>query len=223
MTTSTVQEVFQDDPVFSRDSLIRNADALTVSIIGGPGCGKTTLLNATVERLPSDLRVGIISADRAEIDETAHLSGPSGQVVHVNIPEGAQLNADHVRDARRTLQPYHPDLLFIETVGTLAIAHPPDLGQDLTAVIFSVAGGHDKARKHRDLVRAADVIILNKIDLLPYVPFDLEEFRADVRKANPDVGVFALCGLHGRGLNDWVSWLHSRTGAAVENNAHWFG
>jgi hydrogenase nickel incorporation protein HypB len=106
---------------------------------------------------------------------------------------------------------------------TLALPGAPDLGQDATVTVFSVAAGDDKADKHPELVQASDLIVLNKVDLLPSVPFDLEAFRADVRRIKPGVELIELSAIKGDGMGRWLEWLRSQVVRETQKASHWFG
>lgn len=216
---------------FNRQAL-RQAGVFAVTLVGGPGCGKTSLIEATLERLTPDIRVGVISGDApAARRDGGRAIRRSEQLVQLNTGEGGALDAGHVHDALGRLDLEQLDLLFIENVGTLALAAPPDLGQDVTVTVFSVAGGDDKAGKHPDLVRASDAVLLNKTDLLPAVPFDLAAFRADVGRLNPGAGLVELSSLRRDGVQGWIDWLRGRvnersqgrTRAAGGQASDWFG
>ena len=204
-----------------------DAGVFTVSVFGGPGCGKSTLIDRTIERLMPEVHVGVITGDlRAQPDAGPVLSRTS-QLVQVNTDGQACLEPDNVGEALRRLDLEGMNLLFIENVGSLgAAAERRDLGQDAVVSVFSVAAGDDKPRKHPDLVRAADVVLLSKTDLLPLVPFDLEAFRAAVRWAKSAVPLFEVSSLSGSGMKSWIEWLKRRVRRRQreqDDASHWFG
>ncbi len=208
--------------------LLAEAGVLAVGINGGPGCGKSTLVRATIQQLKNDLRVGVITCDKTLCDDAERARIGCGQIEHVATGTQASLDAEQVNQALQRLNLDQLDLLLIENVGTLVHSRPLHFGQDATAAVFSVAGGHDKAAKHPDVVAAADVIVLNKSDLLQAVPFDVTAFRADVRKINPHAELIELSSLHGHGLANWLNWLRGRVKKHVvtvteEDSSHWFG
>lgn len=199
------------------------ADVFAISVIGGPGCGKTTLIDATIDRLMSEVYVGVIAYDPASHRDADRMSRHSKQVVQVNTGEGGFLDAGQVHDALAVLDLNWIDLLFIENVGSLTGSVDNDIGQDVTVAIFSVAAGDDKADKHPNLVRSADVVLLNKVDLLGCVPFDLAAFRRDVHRLNDRAEVIEMSGLHARGIEQWLEWLRKRLPAMHQQVSHWFG
>jgi hydrogenase nickel incorporation protein HypB len=207
----------------NRDAL-RAAQVLTISVIGGPGCGKTTLIDSTIARLAPDVNVGVIACDPVSHRDADRLARRSRQVVQVNTGEGHTLDAGHVRRAIASLDLEWIDLLFVENVGSLTAPARNDVGQDVTVAIFSVAAGDDKADKHPGLVRAADVVLLNKVDLLGCVPFDLAAFRADVRRVNDRAEVIEMSGLHAHGIDRWLTWLRAQVQKTHRDEAStWFG
>jgi hydrogenase nickel incorporation protein HypB len=229
MKAPVIERRFHDpSPVarLNRDAL-RDAGVLTVNILGGPGCGKTSLIAATIERVGHDIHAGVITCDIGSGTRPEHdadrLSAASDQVVQVNTGQGGVVEASHIHDALQWLDLQWLDLLFIENVGTLALPGIRDLGEDLAAVVFSVAAGDDKADRHPELVRAADVVLLNKTDLLKSVPFDLEAFEADVRRINPAAHLIEVCALRGDGIDKWVQWLKSQVVHGTPKASHWFG
>src|SRR5215207_6044762 len=128
-------------------NLLRQARVFTASVIGGPGGGKTSLIDATIERLMPEVHVGVIACDVASHLDADRLTRHSDQVVQVNVGAGGLLDAAHIRDALECLDLKQIDVLFIENIGTL-VGGPLDLGQEATVAIFSVAAGHDKPAKH---------------------------------------------------------------------------
>ena len=225
MNAPVISHRFHDsNPVarLNRD-VLRAAGVLAVSILGGPGCGKTTLITATVERLMPDVHVGVIACDIGSHRDADRIACVSEQVVQVNTDAGGVVDATHIRDALRWLNLKWLDLLLIEQVGTLAVAEAPHVGQDASVTMFSVAGGDDKADKHPELVQTADAVVLNKVDLLPSAPFDLAAFRRDVARIKPGVELIELSSIRQDGLERWVKWLRSRVALETPKAAHWFG
>jgi hydrogenase nickel incorporation protein HypB len=226
MNAPVITHRFHDaNPIarLNRDAL-RAAGVLTVSILGGPGCGKTSLIAATVGRLMPDVHVGVIACDVGSHRDADRISCVSQQVVQVNTCEaGGAVDATHVRDALAWLDLNWLDLLLIEHVGTLTLSAVPDVGQDATATVFSVAAGDDKADKHPELVHGADAVVLNKVDLLPAAQFDAAAFRRDVLRIKPGVELIELSAAKPEGLERWVAWLRSRVAREASKAAHWFG
>jgi hydrogenase nickel incorporation protein HypB len=199
------------DPVAKLNrKILAEAGVFAVSVSGGLGCGKTALIEATIQKLLPDIRVGVIACDVASHLDTERIMRGSDQVVQINTGQQGTPDASHIHDGLKWLDLSKIDLLLIENVGILVGPNPLQLGQDATAAVFSVAGGHDKADKQPELVRSADIVLLNKTDLLRAVPFALSTFRADVHRLNPAARLLELSALNGEGLDQWLAWLAAR-------------
>ena len=225
MRTQTIDRriTLGEFPKLIRNTL-REAGVLTISVIGGPGCGKTTLIDATIDRLAPDVNVGVVACDPVSHRDADRLAHHGRQVVQVNTGEEHGLDAGHVYRALGSLDLHWTDLLFIENIGSLTGPTANDLGQDVTLAVFSVAAGDDKAEKHPALVRSADVVLLNKVDLLGHGPFDVAAFRADVGRINDRAEVIEISSLYAQGIDRWIEWLRKRMkGARHEEISHWFG
>jgi hydrogenase nickel incorporation protein HypB len=223
MPTPTIHDGTAAQVRPNRESL-RAAGVMTISVIGGPGCGKTTLIDATIERLMPEVHIGVVACDVVSRRDADRLARRSHQVIQVNTGEGRGLEAGRVLDAIGTLDLNWINLLFVENVGSLTGPAAGDIGQDVTVAIFSVAAGDDKADKHPDLVRAADVVVLNKVDLLGVVPFDVDAFRADVARINAHTRVIEMSGLRADGIDTWLGWLRNRLKKTRHPEAsNWFG
>ncbi|MCC7146386.1 MAG: hydrogenase nickel incorporation protein HypB [Phycisphaeraceae bacterium] len=189
----------------NRESL-RKQGIFCLDLIGGPGCGKTALLEATLRALKGKLRLGVLVGDLATTRDAERLARWTDQVVQINTGKGCHLDANQVRQAMARLDLAKLDVLVIENVGNLICPVGFDLGQDVKVGMFSVAEGDDKPAKHPPLVHEASLLLLNKIDLLPYVPFDLQKFRADVRTLNSQAELLEI-SVQKEQLEPWVTWL----------------
>jgi hydrogenase nickel incorporation protein HypB len=184
-----------------------------IDLIGAPGSGKTALLEATLQRLKGQRRpanrhkAAVLVGDLATRRDGDRLARWCDRVVQISTGEGCHLEAGQVRDALGQLDLDGVDLLFIENVGNLICPVGFDLGQSAKVGLFSLTEGDDKAAKHPYLVTAADLILLNKIDLAPYLTFDRAGFEADVRQLNPTVPILGISATTGEGLDAWLGWL----------------
>jgi hydrogenase nickel incorporation protein HypB len=179
----------------------------SVDLIGAPGSGKTALLEATLRALAGRRRPAVLVGDLATRRDGDRLARWCDRVIQISTGEGCHLEASQVRDALGRLDLEGVDLLFIENVGNLICPVGFDLGQNVKVGLFSLTEGDDKAAKHPYLVTAADLILLNKVDLAPHLTFDRALFEADVRLLNPTVPILAVSATTGEGINEWVKWL----------------
>lgn len=198
---------------------LQDACVFTIDVIGAPGCGKTALIEATLAACRDDpTRFGVIVGDLATDRDATRLARQCQHVVQINTGKGCHLDANQVRQAVAQIELDAIDVLFIENVGNLICPVGFDLGQDVKVGVFCVAEGDDKAAKHPYLVQEADLLLLNKIDLLPHVPFDLEKLQADVERLNPGVDLLQV-SVSDSGLEKWLPWLRDRIAAAISNRA----
>ena len=179
----------------------------SIDLIGAPGSGKTALLEATLRAIAGRRRPAVLVGDLATRRDGDRLARWCDRVVQISTGEGCHLEAGQVRDALAGLDLYGVDLLFIENVGNLICPVGFDLGENAKVGLFSLTEGDDKAAKHPYLVTAADLILLNKIDLAPYLTFNRPGFEADVRLLNPTVPILGVSSTTGEGFEAWLDWL----------------
>ena len=196
----------------TRDDLARRG-IFAIDLIGAPGSGKTALLEATLRQLKGCRRPAVLVGDLATRRDGDRLARWCDRVVQISTGEGCHLEATQVRDALRQVDLEGVDLLFIENVGNLICPVGFDLGQTAKVGMFSLTEGDDKAAKHPYLVTAADLILLNKIDLAPYLSFDRVGFEADVRLLNPRVPMLEVSAASGQGLDEWIAWIDRASAA----------
>jgi hydrogenase nickel incorporation protein HypB len=187
-----------------------------VNIVGGAGCGKTSLIQATLSRLTPATRAAVITADPSSHDDARRLRGLAAQCAHVDTGPGRCLNANQVRGTLNQLRLGALDLLLIENVSSLIGPPENDLGETRRVAVFSVAAGDDKLSKYRDVVQWADVLVLNKTDLLASFEFDLDAFRKSLHRVKPDIACFELSAQSGDGVDAWVSWLRWESHHPIE-------
>ena len=194
----------------NRGWLRRHAITL-VNLMSSPGSGKTTLLERTVADLRAERSVCVIEGDQATPFDADRIRAAGCPAVQINTGAGCHLDAVMVAGALRELEPEPGSVVFVENVGNLVCPAMFDLGEDHRAVVMSVTEGIDKPLKYPHMFRTADVVLLNKIDLLPYVDFDPLLFDARVRAVNPDVEVVRISATKGQGLDAWYGWLDERS------------
>jgi hydrogenase nickel incorporation protein HypB len=186
-----------------------------IDLIGAPGSGKTALLEATLRAVAGRRRPAVLVGDLATRRDGDRLARWCDRVVQISTGEGCHLEAGQVRDALGQVDLYGVDLLFIENVGNLICPVGFDLGQTAKVGLFSLTEGDDKAAKHPYLVTAADLLLLNKIDLAPYLSFDRAGFAADVRLLNAQVPILEVSATTGTGLEEWLAWIDAGSEAAA--------
>lgn len=191
-------------------SLFSHQGVLVINLMSSPGSGKTTLLEKTIEFLDGELKLGVIEGDLYTDQDARRIEQKGVQVIQINTEGACHLDAGMVGKAFEDLAGENPDLLFIENVGNLVCPAEFDLGEDFKAVVISTTEGNDKPLKYPLIFREARVILLNKIDLLPYTDFSLERFREDLALINPTAPVFFVSSRNGDGIQEWKEWLLSQ-------------
>lgn len=186
---------------------LADLDVLTLNLTSSPGAGKTTLLERTIRDLSPHRAVAVIEGDQETAYDAERILAAGARAVQVNTGAGCHLDADMVRRALDTLHPDAGSLLFIENVGNLVCPALFDLGERSKVVVISVTEGADKPRKYPHMFAAATLVVLNKIDLLPYVDFDVDRFAAHTRAVNPTAEVLQVSATRGDGLDTWYGWI----------------
>lgn len=185
---------------------------LACNLMSSPGAGKTTLLEATIRDLGGRLCVSVIEGDQETPLDADRIRATGRPVVQINTGSGCHLDAAMVAGALGTLDPPAGSVVFIENVGNLVCPALFDLGERARIVVMSVTEGADKPLKYPQMFRAADVIVLNKSDLLPYVNFDVSAFFAAVARINPAVEVLVVSATTGDGMDSWYAVLRGLRG-----------
>lgn len=187
------------------------AGVRVVNFMSSPGAGKTTLLERALAQLDGEVRFGVLEGDiqgSYDADRLAHHHAP---VVQINTDAGfggeCHLDANMVRSALPSLPLDEIDLLVVENVGNLVCPAEFRIGEDLRLMVSSVTEGEDKPLKYPLMFRSADLVLVNKIDLLPHLDFDLDAFLASLRAVHPDVPYLLVSARTGEGLDRWFDWL----------------
>ncbi|MGH3852891.1 MAG: hydrogenase nickel incorporation protein HypB [Pseudonocardiaceae bacterium] len=183
---------------------------LAVNLMSSPGAGKTTLLERTIRELGAELRMSVIEGDQETVLDADRIRATGAPAVQINTGAGCHLDAQMLAGGLRTLDPPDSSVVLIENVGNLVCPAMFDLGEQARVVITSVTEGAEKPRKYPQMFRAADLVLLNKTDLLPYVDFDVAAFLDGARRANPGVEVLHLSATTGDGIASWYNWLRAR-------------
>ena len=179
-----------------------------INLMSSPGAGKTTLLVRTINDLKSQLTISVIEGDQETTNDAEKMRETGCKVVQINTGTGCHLDASMIERGLKVLNPPLDSVVAIENVGNLVCPALFDLGEKAKVVILSVTEGEDKPIKYPHMFRASQVMILTKIDLLPYVQFDVQKCIAYARLVNPQIEVFLVSATSGVGLTDWYSWLN---------------
>lgn len=183
---------------------------VAINVMSSPGSGKTTLLEHTIGALGPDVPMSVVEGDQETLFDAERIRATGCRAVQVNTGSGCHLDAEMLAAALRTLDPPERSVVFIENVGNLVCPALFDLGEQGRAVLMSVTEGADKPLKYPHMFRTADVVLLNKIDLLPYVDFDLARFEHALSQVSPLARVLRISATRGDGTADWHDWLRSR-------------
>ena len=188
-----------------------------INLVSSPGSGKTTLLAASIRQLSARARVYVVEGDQQTSHDAERIRAAGAPAIQINTGKGCHLDAHMVGQALQNLAPADDSLLLIENVGNLVCPAAFDLGEAHKVAILSVTEGEDKPLKYPDMFAAADLMLLNKIDLLPYLDFDVDACIAYARRVNPKIQVLQLSAKSGAGMAPWLDWLcagvtHSQVG-----------
>jgi hydrogenase nickel incorporation protein HypB len=183
---------------------------LAINLMSGPGAGKTTLLERMLHDLAGEPALSVIEGDQATEHDAERVRAAGGRAIQVNTGAGCHLDATMVARALEALAPADGSIVVIENVGNLVCPALFDLGESLRVVIVSVTDGDDKPLKYPHMFRASDVLLLNKLDLLPWVRFDPARCLAHARAVKPGIRSFQVSATRGDGLEAWYAWLRER-------------
>ncbi|MCI3223848.1 hydrogenase nickel incorporation protein HypB [Streptomyces sp. NP-1717] len=183
---------------------------VAVNMMSSPGAGKTTLLERTIRDLAGRRPVSVVEGDQETTLDADRIKRAGSTAVQVNTGAGCHLDAGMMRDALTTLAPAAGSLVLVENVGNLVCPALFDLGERSRVVIISVTEGADKPLKYPYMFAAADLVIVNKIDLLPYVDFDVARCEEYARSVNPGLTMLSLSATTGEGMHSWYDWVAER-------------
>lgn len=192
-----------------------------VNLMSSPGAGKTTLLTSTIKLLTAgahhSIPVAVIEGDQETSQDADKIRSTGVQAIQINTGKGCHLDAHMVGHAAEELKLKNHTFLFIENVGNLVCPADFDLGEHVRVVVLSVTEGEDKPIKYAHMFRKADIVLLNKVDILPYLAFDMKQCLNFIRSVNPDALTIEVSATTGTGLDKWLEWL---TGAQKKTHGH---
>lgn len=183
---------------------------LALNLVSSPGSGKTTLLEKTLIDLKGELPFAVIEGDQQTSNDADRIHATGTKVTQINTGKGCHLDAHMVLHAVQGMKLAMDSVLFIENVGNLVCPAMFDLGEKERVVVMSVTEGEDKPLKYPDMFHSADLCIINKMDLLPYVPFNLEKAKEYALRVNPNLEIIEVSCTSGYGLPQWYEWLKSK-------------
>ena len=189
---------------------------LVLNLISSPGAGKTSLLERTLTDLRGEFRMAVIEGDLQTDNDARRVAATGAKAVQINTGGGCHLDSTMVMETLGSFPLDELDILFIENVGNLVCPVEFDCGEDAKVALLSVAEGDDKPEKYPLLFNLAKVMVLNKVDLLPYVDFDVQRATRFARQLNAELGVFPVSCRSGEGLEPWYDWLRAERAAKIQ-------
>jgi hydrogenase nickel incorporation protein HypB len=180
---------------------------LALNLVSSPGSGKTSILERTLTDLKKDLSFAVIEGDQQTMNDANRIDALKVPVIQINTGKGCHLESDMVYDAVKQLDPKENSILMIENVGNLVCPSMFDLGERNRVVIISTTEGEDKPLKYPDMFDTSDICIINKIDLIPYLNFDIEKLKTSALQVNPKLQFFEVSATTGQGMENWYHWL----------------
>jgi len=196
-----------DEVAAENRTLFREKGLFVFNLLSSPGSGKTSLLEKTLEKMHRDYRIAVIEGDVQTDLDARRISQFDVPVIQIVTKGGCHLEANLIQNALSSLPVSELDMLVIENVGNLVCPSNYDLGEDVKVVIVSTTEGDDKPLKYPKMFRVAQTMIVNKIDLLPYIDFDSEAVKRNALSINPELTIFETSCRTGEGIDNWVIWL----------------
>ncbi|NTW05371.1 MAG: hydrogenase nickel incorporation protein HypB [Peptococcaceae bacterium] len=204
-----IMQKYQDLAQVNR-SLLDSYNIFSINIMSSPGAGKTTLLEETISLLSGDVKIAVIEGDLMTSRDAERIGKKGVPVVQINTQGGCHLDSSMIDSALKQFNLADLDIVIIENVGNLICPSTYDLGEHEKIVVISVPEGDDKPGKYPVMFQEADLCILNKVDLLPYSNFNVDNFLQDVKKLNPDLEIIKTSAVTGEGMDYWGQWLKNK-------------
>ena len=188
---------------------LKEHKTLMINVMSSPGAGKTTLLLDTIQRLREQLRIGVVEADIESMVDAEKIEQSGAMTVQIRTGGDCHIDAPMLKPALDTMNLDSVDLLFLENVGNLVCPAEFDTGATCSIMLLSVPEGDDKVLKYPLMFSVCDVVLINKIDVMPYFDFDLEKCRENIRLRNPEAKVIPISAKTGEGVDAWADWLRT--------------
>ncbi len=186
---------------------LRKKGVFLLNLMSSPGSGKTTTLMRTIEALKDDFKIGVMEADIDSDVDARTISGSGAKVIQLHTGGMCHLDAEMTKQGLEGLETGDVDLVVLENVGNLVCPAEFDTGASKNAMILSVPEGHDKPLKYPLMFSICDVVLVNKIDVLPYFDFDMDKCREYIHMRNPGAKIIPICARTGEGMEEWADWL----------------
>ncbi|MCG6946697.1 MAG: hydrogenase nickel incorporation protein HypB [Deltaproteobacteria bacterium] len=210
-----VRDILEANERLAADNrrIFRQANLFVINLMSGPGAGKTSLLERTIEALQDEIRIGVIEGDIQSSYDAERISQKGVQVVQLNTGGACHLDGNMIKSSLDALDLDTLDLLVVENVGNLVCPAEFNVGEDMKAMILSVPEGDDKPLKYPLMFQESRALLINKIDLLPYVNCDVGKIRQRALQINANLEIFEISCRTGEGLDDWADWLRKQVSA----------
>jgi hydrogenase nickel incorporation protein HypB len=212
MKISVVRDILEANDRIARQNreLFKKNNMFVINLMSSPGAGKTTLLEKSIEALKDDIRIGVIEGDIQSTYDAERIAAKGVPAVQINTDGACHLDGNMIRDTFDEFNFNELDLLVVENVGNLVCPAEFQVGEDCKVMILSVTEGDDKPGKYPLMFHESKVLLINKIDLLPYVDCSMDKIREESLKINPDLKIFPVSCKTGEGLDEWFNWLKER-------------
>jgi hydrogenase nickel incorporation protein HypB len=191
----------------------KKKNVLCINMISSPGSGKTTILEQTIKHLKGKINIGVIEGDLYTKLDSERITATGTQAVQIETKGACHLTAEQITSALHKLDTDELDVIVIENVGNLVCPSDFDLGETVRAVVLSTAEGDDKCRKYPQSFAKADVLLINKIDLIKHLDFDIKKVKADALKLNKSLKIFEISAKTTDGMESWFNWIERATKA----------
>ena len=193
--------------------LFKKHGVFVINLMSSPGAGKTSLLERTIEDLREKINIGVIEGDIQSARDAERIAQKGVQAVQINTDGACHLDSEMIRGALEPFDLEALDLLIVENVGNLVCPAEFNVGEDMKIMILSVTEGDDKPMKYPLMFQLSKVLLINKIDLLPYIDCSVEKIRSEAKQLNPEITIFETSCRTGEGLGDWYAWLQEQVRA----------
>ncbi|WP_295238938.1 hydrogenase nickel incorporation protein HypB [Veillonella sp.] len=216
MEVTVMTDVLAKNDAIAADlqRIFKEKNIFVFNLLGSPGAGKTSLLEATLKELSKEYSLAVIEGDLYTAKDAERIHKLGIPVLQINTVGGCHLDAKMIEDALSDLDLDALDMIIIENVGNLVCPAEFAIGEAMKVTVLSVTEGEDKPLKYPLIFKESKAVLLNKVDLLPYIPFDKEKALTDIHNLNPTADVFEVSCTAKTGLDDWTNWLRQQIDAA---------